>query len=83
MEATIFSFLWGNMPNTSTDNKKALAESYINDILRKSDWTQLPDSGLALSEQIAQQEIRAEWAGLDLSDPDNVVLPEMPLVERP
>ena len=63
--------------------RHCVIKNKINEVLALSDWTQLTDSGLTLSEQIAQQDLRAEWAGLDLSDPDNVILPTMPMTERP
>jgi len=80
----MFNFLWlfRDIPDA---NKRNLINQYISDILRRSDWTQLPDSGLSLSEQIAQAEIRAAWMELDDPnlDPDTIILPEYPLMERP
>lgn len=55
----------------------------INNVLRDSDWTELASSGLTLSEQIEQQEIRLAW--MELDDPNlnpNIIIPSYPLMER-
>ena len=80
---TTFDYLWVECPTISAEEKRRIIRAEAVKIMTASDWTQIPDSGLTLSEQIAQADIRAQWAGLDLSDPDNVVLPEYPMTERP
>ena len=77
--------LWENLPagvELTTEQKRETIRAYINRILFASDWTQLPDSGLSNEEKLAQQEIRAEWMAVDDADPDTVVFPQFPMMER-
>lgn len=70
---------------SSKSDKKNILKIEISRVLFLSDWTQIPNNGLTLSEQIAQQEIRAAWMELDDPDldPDTITLPEYPLMEHP
>lgn len=65
--------------------KKEIIKTKITDVLRQTDWTDLPNSGLTLSQQIEQQELRLAWMELDDPDldPDEIVLPPYPMTERP
>lgn len=41
-------FLWYGIPEPSNTEKTNKIRAYIGDVLRQSDWTQLPNSGLTL-----------------------------------
>lgn len=66
------------------DMRRQAIRAHINKVLRASDWTDLPNSGLTLSEQIDQQKIRVAWMELDDPnlDPDTLVLPQYPMMDR-
>lgn len=70
--------------NANIETKREVIKMYIDKILRASDWTQIPGE-LSLSEQIAQQDLRIAWMELDdpTLDPDTIVLPNYPMMERP
>lgn len=81
--------LWNEHPiikgQISEAGKISFLKTHIREILSHSDWTQLSDSGLTLSEQLEQQELRLAWMELDDPnlDPDTISLPPYPLMERP
>lgn len=68
----------------TVEMKRGIIKGKIAEVLYKSNWTQIPGE-LSLSERIAQQDLRIAWMELDDPnlDPDTIVLPDYPMMERP
>lgn len=68
----------------TAEMKREIIKNKVTEVLYKSDWTQIPGL-LSFSEQIAQQDLRIAWMELDdpSLDPDTIVLPAYPMMERP
>lgn len=66
----------------SQQEKIGLINNEVSRVLKESAWTQLPDSGLTIQEQLEQQELRAAWRQLlETTDPDAVIFPQYPLMQ--
>jgi len=84
----IASDLWtgyyiDRLPDTAT--KWQMIKHHAINLLTQCDWTQLPDSGLTLSQQVEWMEYRQTLKELDTTytNPDDVVFPDAPIGERP
>ena len=67
----------------SDEEKWAAIQRVASDLLKISDWTQLPDSGLSVSKQFEWQAYRDDLRSLqdDFQTPDSVVFPTQPAEE--
>jgi len=74
------SFLWNDEINIPILNKWNLIEQYAKELFERSNWTQLPDSGLSISKRLEWQAYRDTLRSIqdDFPTPDDVILPTEP-----
>lgn len=74
----MFNINFDQLPDV---NKWNLIRTYRDDLLKQSDWTQLPDSKLTEAQKIAWTDYRQALRDIPQTyqSPDSVVFPEKPL----
>ena len=77
------SFLWEDRDNFPMQNKWNLIDQFAKELLLKSDWTQLPDSGLSVPKRLGWQAYRDALRSIqdDFTNPDDVIFPTEPTEE--
>jgi len=70
--------IWKRSGNV--DDDWSLLKSYRNELLSRSDWTQLPDAVLTLEEKTAWQDYRQALRDIpqNYATPDDVIFPTPP-----